>query len=234
MKVEIWSDITCTFCYTAKQIFDSAISLYRDKDKIGVVWKSFELAPELKTDDSKYLPEFLAGLKGISIEQARDMTDYLTNAVKEVGLVYNLNKTIPANSFNAHRLSHLAKEHHLQSEAEERLFKAYFTEGKNIDDLPTLIELGGEIGLDTNEVKTVLESEKYAREVSRDIDEGKQAGVRSVPFFVFNRKTTITGVQKMSLFLETLESTFAEWQLENEPTPGEISEAEFCEIGEDC
>lgn len=234
MKVEIWSDVTCTHCYTSKRKLESALSQFKDKDKIEIVWKSFELAPGLKTDPAKNLPEFLAELQGISLKQAKDMTDYVTNAAKEVGLVYDLSKAIPANSFNAHRLSHLAKDQHLQDEAEERLFKAYFTEGKNIDDIPTLIQLAIEIGLDRIEVKNMLEGTKYIDEVLQDINEAKQAGVKSIPHFAFNVKTVVSGAQEGGVFLETLEKTFSQWQLENQNSISKISGGQSCKIGEDC
>lgn len=230
MTVEIWSDVTCTFCYTAKRKFENALSQFSNKDNIEVIWKSFELAPGLKTDAGKNLPRFLAELKGISLEQAQGMTDHVTNLVKEVGLTYHLNNAIPANSFNAHRLSHLAKDHHLQDQAEERLFKAYFTEGKNVDDLPTLIQLAAEIGLDPGEVKSTLESTGYADEVRKDLAEAQQRGVTSVPFFVFNGKTTVSGAQDSSVFLKTLEQTFTQWQLKN----SEMNEGQSCSVDGNC
>ena len=234
MKVEIWSDVICTFCYTAKRKFEAALTRFKDRHKIEVVWKSFELAPDLKTDANKYLPQFLAELHEIGLEQAKGMTDNVTNTVKEVGLVYNLNKTIPANSFNAHRLSHFAKDHNLQDIAEERMFKAYFTEGKNIDDIPTLIELANEIGLDILKVKTMLGSTKYADKVRQDIYEAKQMGITSVPHYVFNKSIKISGAQDSSVFFDALEKTFAQWKLENEQVKSEISTGQSCKIGESC
>ncbi|MES2678799.1 MAG: DsbA family oxidoreductase [Bacteroidota bacterium] len=225
MKVEIWSDITCMYCYTAKRKFESALSQFKDKNKIEVVWKSFELAPDLKTDPDRFFPAFLAELRGISLEQSREMIDGVANMVKEVGLEFNLHKSIPANSFNAHRLSHLAKHSQMQDKTEERLFKAYFTEGKNIDDIPTLVQLATEIGLDTSAVKKALESTDYANQVKADISEAKEAGITSVPFFIFNAKATISGAQESKVFLQTLERAFELWQAE---------ETQSCEIGKDC
>lgn len=234
MKVEIWSDVTCTFCYTAKRKFESALSQFKDSDKIEVVWKSFELAPELKTDSNKQFPQFLAELKGISIEQSKGMIDQVAASVKELGLEFNLYTAIPANSFNAHRLSHLAKHYHLQDKTEEGLFKAYFTEGKNIDDISVLIQIAGEIGLDTTSVKDMLESSKYADEVRQDIYEAKEVGITSVPFFMFNNTTTVSGAQESKLFFETLEKTFAQWQTENHYLNSEIMGGQSCKIGENC
>lgn len=234
MKVEIWSDVTCTFCYTAKQQFEVALKLFKDRDKIEVVWKSFELAPGLKTDGKKYLPQFLAELHGISLEQAKEMTDNVTNTVKKAGLVYNLDKTIPANSFNAHRLSHLAKENGLQNLAEEKLFKAYFTDGKNIDDFATLEELASEMGLNMLEVKTVLGTSKYADEVVQDIYEANQLGITSVPCYVFDSKTKVSGAQDSAVFLRALESSFVQWKIEYDQLGAGINTGQSCKIGENC
>jgi predicted DsbA family dithiol-disulfide isomerase len=234
MMVEIWSDVTCPFCYTGKRKFESALSQFKDSANIEIVWKSFELAPGLKTDPNKKLPQFLAELKGTSLEQAEGMTDHVSNSAKQDGLVYNLKKAIPANSFNAHRLSHLAKHHDLQDKAEENLLKAYFTDGKNIDDIPTLIEIGREVGLDTMEIRYVLESNQYADEVRQDILEAQRAGVRGVPFFVFNGKLKVSGAQNSNAFLEALEKAFAEWRNENPESGSVIADGPFCKIGEDC
>jgi predicted DsbA family dithiol-disulfide isomerase len=234
MNVEIWSDVTCTFCYTAKRQFEEALSQFKNRDKVHVIWKSFELAPGLKTDADKKLPRFLAELKGISIEQAQGMTDHVSNSAKEVGLTFNLNEAIPANSFDAHRISHMAKEYDLQERAEERLFKAYFTEGRNIDDIPTLIELATEIGLDSALVKNVLRSTRYANEVRQDIDEARQAGITSVPHYIINSTNTVSGAQSSAVFLSAVEKAFAQWELENDHAISEMNEGQSCKIGEDC
>jgi len=234
MKVEIWSDVTCNFCYTAKRKFENALSQFKERDKIEVIWKSFELAPGLKTDANKKFPHFLAELRSISLEQAKGMIDHVTNAAREAGLAFNLEEAIPANSFNAHRLSHLAREQGLQTNAKEKLFAAYFTEGKNIDDISTLIDLADEIGLDRVEVKNMLQGTKYANEVRQDIDEAKQAGIRSVPHYVFNGKTKLSGAQDSTVYLETLSKTFAQWQRENEQTQAETGVGLSCKIGEIC
>jgi predicted DsbA family dithiol-disulfide isomerase len=234
MNIEIWSDVTCTHCYSAKRMFESALSQFEHRDKIEVVWKSFELAPQLITDNSKTLPHFLAELQGLSLEQATLMTDHVTETVKEVGLVYDLAKTIPANSFNAHRLSHLAKDQHLQNETEERLFKAYFTEGKNIDDIGTLIHLAEEVGLSISEAAAMLASDKYANEVRHDIFEAKELGITSVPCYVFNRSARVSGAQGSKIFSKTLEESFDAWTAENKSAIADNSGHGSCVIGGDC
>ena len=234
MKVEIWSDVTCTHCYTAKRKFERALSQFKDRDKIEVIWRSFELAPGLKTDPNKFLPQFLQERQGISLKQAQEMIDHVTDSVKEVGLEYNLDKAIPANSFNAHRLSHFAKVRGLQDKMEERIFNAYFIEGKNIDDIPSLVELAKEIGLNVSEVKNILETAKYADQVKQDLAEAKQIGIASVPKYIFNKNTQVSGAQDSNVYLEILEKEFAQWKTDKVKSESEIIKGQSCKIGEDC
>ena len=205
MQVEIWSDVMCPFCYIGKRRFEAALEQFGDKDKVQVVWKSFQLSPNMKTNPGKNINQFLAEHKGISVEDAKRMNDRVTQMAAQVGLTYNFDKAIAANSFNAHRFSHFAKQQGKQNEAEEILFAAYFTQGKNTDDLPTLLQLGEEIGLGTAALKTALENESYAEDVRADIYEAQQIGVSGVPFFVFNRKYAVSGAQDSKTFLQALE-----------------------------
>ncbi|MBS1504268.1 MAG: DsbA family oxidoreductase, partial [Bacteroidetes bacterium] len=148
MKIEIWSDVMCPFCYIGKRRFESAMNDFSHKDQLEVEWKSFQLNPYMKTDPSVNINQYLAEAKGITADHARQLNDYVTGMAAKEGLKYDFDKAIVANSFDAHRLSHLAKRHGLSDEMEEALFKAYFTEGKNTDDKQTLADLGASVGLD--------------------------------------------------------------------------------------
>lgn len=234
MKVEIWSDVMCPFCYIGKRKFEAALKQFEHKNNVEIVWHSFQLAPEMKTQPDKNIYQFLAEHKGMSLEQAKGMNDHVTQLAKQVGLVYNFDKSIVANSLNAHRFTHFAKQYGKQNEAEELLFRSYFTDGKNIDDYPTLIQLGAEIGLDTTALKTALENGSYADDVKADIYEAQQLGVRGVPFFVFNRKYAVSGAQESNAFLETLEKSFAEWRKENPETALEVIDGKVCTPQGDC
>ena len=151
-----------------------------------------------------------------------------------VGLTYNFDKSVVANSFNAHRYSHLAKKHGKGIEAEEQLFKAYFTDGKNIDDLDTLVGLGTAIGLNADEVMQTLEGNAFADEVKRDIAEAQYLGIQGVPFFVMNNKYGVSGAQEVPVFEQTLQKAYTEWQLENPKPKLEIIEGESCGPDGDC
>ena len=234
MKIEIWSDVMCPFCYIGKRKFETALAEFSHKDKVELVWKSFQLAPELKTEPGKNIHQFLAEHKGVSLNEAKGMNDYVTQMAKQVGLVYNFDKSVVANSFNAHRFAHFAKQYGKQNEAEELLFRSYFTDGKNIDDNATLISIGGEIGLDTAALKTALENGSYADNVKADINEAQQVGVRGVPFFLFNRKYAVSGAQESKTFLETLQKAFEQWSKNNPQASLEIIDGKICTPEGEC
>ena len=211
MKVEIWSDVVCPFCYIGKRKFEQALEKFPQKDQVEIVWRSFQLDPEASTTGED-CQRTLSERKGWSLEQTKQITENVRNTAAEVGLEYHFEKAISANSFDAHRFSHLAHERGLQDAAEEALFKAHFTEGKNIADRAMLVELGASIGLDAAEVKSVLETQEFSKEVRADIDEARQLRVSGVPFFVFDRKYAVSGAQASEVFLNTLEKAFETWK----------------------
>ena len=234
MKIEIWSDVMCPFCYIGKRRFEDALGQFPDKDKITVEWKSFQLNPNMKTDPSLNINQYLADVKGWNLDYARQMNDHVTEMAAQVGLTYDFDKAVVANSFNAHRLSHLARKHGLGEAAEEALFKAYFTDGKNIDDMDTLISLGISIGLGSEEIKQTLASDEFADAVKHDIAEAQYLGIQGVPFFVMNNKYGVSGAQGVPVFSETLEKSFAEWQQENTKPKLTIIEGESCSPDGNC
>lgn len=204
INVEIWSDVMCPFCYLGKHKFENALAQFAGKNEVELEWKSFQLNPELVTDTTISIDQYLADIKGFPVEQARQMNNRLTNAGKAIGLEYNFDKIVVANSFRAQNLIHFAKEQGKQNEIEERLFKAYFTEGKNVDDIPTLVILATETDLKIDGLYEVLENQTYSDNVQKDIAEARQLGIHGVPFFIFNRKYVVSGAQDSSVFLETL------------------------------
>lgn len=234
MKVEIWSDVMCPFCYIGKRRFENALEHFEHKDEIEIEWKSFQLNPNMETNPNINIDQYLADVKGFTIDHARQLNAHVTQMAAEAGLTYNFDKAIVANSFNAHRYSHLAKKHGLGIEAEDQLFKAYFTDGKNIDDQHTLIELGAALGLDASEVKQTLESNAYADEVKRDIAQAQYLGIQGVPFFVLNNKYAVSGAQAVPVFEQTLQKAFDDWQKENPKPKFEIIEGESCGPDGDC
>ena len=234
MQVEIWSDVMCPFCYIGKRKFETALAQFEHKENIEVVWKSYQLNPEMKTDPTKNSIVALAEHKGISIAESEEMHKYVIDMASKVGLQYNMNKSISANSFNAHRLTHYAKSKGKQLELEEKLFEAYFILGKNIDDQNTLIALGESVGLLHDEMSKVLSSNAHADDVSKDIYEAQQVGVRGVPFFVFDRKFAISGAQESDVFLQSLQKAFDYWKTNNPDKTLKATEGKVCEPEKDC
>ena len=211
MKVEIWSDIMCPFCYIGKRHFEKALSQLYDTGAIEIEWKSFQLDPTIpKTVKKISVYQYLADAKGMSLSESKKMHDNVVQSAKNVGLTYNYDNAIVANSFDAHRMIQFAKTKGLGDQLEEALFKAYFTDGKNIGDINDLLEIGVSIGIEKSTLKAVLESEQFTNEVNNDISEAQEIGVRGVPFFVFDRKYAISGAQPISVFIETIEKVLSE------------------------
>jgi predicted DsbA family dithiol-disulfide isomerase len=202
----------CPFCYIGKRRFEDALQQFPYKDNIEVVWKSFQLNPAMKTEPDKNINQYLADVKGWTIDYAKQMNAHVTTMAKEVGLDYDFDKAVVANSFDAHRLIQFAKDHGKGDEMEERLFKAYFTEGKNVADHTTLIEIGTAIGLDQVTIKKVLASNEYADKVEQDIYEARQIGVRGVPYFLLNDRHAVSGAQASETFFGALNKAYGEWE----------------------
>ena len=228
MKVEVWSDIMCPFCYIGKRNYEAGLMQFTDSNNIEIVWKSFQLDPNIPESVTENVYQYLANRKGMSYEQSVQMHESMAETAKKAGLEYNFDKAVVANSFNAHRMIQLAKTKDLGDAAEERLFYAYYTEGKNFGSAEVLVELGKDIGLTEAEVKTALTDDAYAYKVKQDIEEAQELGVRGVPFFVFDRKYAISGAQPPETFLETLKKSFSEWRKENPASPFEVSNGPSC------
>ena len=224
----------CPFCYIGKRRFEQALQQFDGKADVEIEWKSFQLDPTLVTDPSLNVTQHLADKKGWTIDHARQMSDQVTQMAAEVGLTYDFEKAVVANSFDAHRFAHLAKHNGKGDEAEEALFNAYFTEGKNIADHNTLAELGETIGLDKTIVEQTLASDDYAGDVQLDIATAQRYGISGVPFFVMDNKYGVSGAQAVPVFLQTLEKAHSEWALANKPAKLDVIEGDSCEVGGDC
>jgi len=235
MKIEIWSDVVCPFCYIGKRKMEKALAKFPHKDEIEIEWKSFQLNPDQKTDTSMSTLEHLSVSKGWSMEQTREITANVVEMAKVEGLVFDFEKAVVANTRNAHRLIHFAQTFGKGDAMKERLLTAYFSEGKNVDDVPTLMTLGSEIGLDALEIKVMLENGTFEEAVDQDIYESRQLGVTGVPFFVLDRKFGISGAQSDEVFTQNLEKAWAEYRKEN-PKLEIISgkDGSACDIDGDC
>lgn len=218
----------CPFCYIGKRKFETALAAFPQREKVAVEWKSYQLAPDMVTQPDKNIHQLLAEHKGMSLQAAQEMNDRVSEMASSVGLDYQLDRSVVANSFQAHQFAHFTKQHGRQEEAEEALFRAYFTDGENIDDRDTLLRLGASIGLDTEQLAESLDKQVFADEVKQDIDEARKIGVRGVPFFLFNRAYGISGAQDTEAFLQTLEKSYAEWAQENPDQSLDVSSGPSC------
>lgn len=234
MQVEIWSDIMCPFCYIGKRRFEKAMATFKDAGEVEVVWKSFQLDPNQEDLPGKSINEYLAARKGWTVDYAREMNKYVTDMAAGEGLVYDMDKAVVANSFNAHRLIQMAKTAGLGDAAEEALFYAYFTEGKNINDDQTLIQIGAGIGLAEQAIQEMLDSGIYVNDVRAEAQEAGMLGARGVPFFVFNRKYAISGAQATEAFTQVLDTAFADWKLSQAGKIEVVNDGDVCAVDGDC
>jgi predicted DsbA family dithiol-disulfide isomerase len=230
LKIQIWSDIMCPFCYIGKRRIEEALQNFKHKDAVEIEWKSYQLDASFIASPEDNMVEHLAEKYRKDNDWAQNMLDNMTQNAKTAGLDFHFEKAILANSFNAHRLLHLAKKYNLANDLEELLFKAYLTEGKNINDLETLSKLGIEVGLDSEEIAQVLNSNTYGSEVQQDQEEANVIGVQGVPFFVLDNKYAISGAQPATAFLETLEKVWEEGKFETKPTLLNTTDGDSCGI----
>ncbi len=224
MKVEIWSDIVCPFCYIGKRKFENALKNFEQKDNVEVVWRSFQLDPEMKPVAGQSVHQYLAKRKGVTLEKGKEMNDYMSGLAKEVGLQYNFDKAIINNTMDAHRMLHFAQQHGVQNEAKEALLAAYYTDGKDTGDRETLVAIGESVGLNADELRTVLQSDKYRDEVLHDQQRAQEVGAQGVPYFVFNDKYAVSGAQPTDVFEQVLDKV---WE-EEKPVVETLSADGFC------
>jgi predicted DsbA family dithiol-disulfide isomerase len=210
LKIQIWSDVMCPFCYIGKRKLEDALSQFENKDAVTIEWKSFQLDASFVATPGETVVDHLAEKYRKDTDWAETMVENVTQNAKASGLNFHFEKAILANSFHAHRLLHLAKKHHLSNELKELLFKAYLTDGKDVNNLSTLKELGLEVGLENDAIEQVLHSDAYAKEVKQDQEEAQAIGVTGVPFFVFDNKYAVSGAQQPETFLKTLEKAWEE------------------------
>ncbi|HEV2036268.1 MAG TPA: DsbA family oxidoreductase [Candidatus Dormibacteraeota bacterium] len=216
MKVEIWSDVVCPWCYIGKRRFESALARFEPRDQIEVEFRSFELNPNAQADSGTGLDEVLARKYGVGLEQARMMNARVVNAAAGEGLEYRLDIARVGNTFDAHRLIHLAAARGKQAAMKERLMAAYFTEGKAIGQRGSLLELAAEVGIDRERAGAMLESDEFADEVRAEEREASELGITGVPFFVINRRYGVSGAQPPEVMLEALEMAWHEAHAESD------------------
>lgn len=235
MKIEIWSDFVCPYCYIGKRKLELALDQFPQKNNVRIVNKSYELDPDSKIHPNTSAHAILAEKSGISIEKAREINENVKQQAKEVGLTYYFDTMQQTNTFDAHRLVQYANKVDKGGTLTEALLHAYFTGSENLSDHATLVKLGNSVGLDKNRVLEVLDSRKYRQSVRDDEDQADQIGIEAVPFFVFNEIYGVSGVQSVERLLEVLEKVQEEEEKEAQDSSSALKQTEtsYC-VGEGC
>lgn len=210
MKVEIFSDVACPWCYIGKRRFETALGQFEQSDQVEITWRSYQLDPTAPTVSDTSMNELLAKKYGMSPQRAAAANSQVSTLAAAEGLEYHLEKARYGNTFDAHRLIQLAATHQLQDEVEERFFKAYFSEGAALGDTETLVRLVSEVGINAEEARAVLAGDEYAEAVRGDIQEARELGIQGVPFFLIDEKYGISGAQSSEVFKKALDQVWAE------------------------
>jgi predicted DsbA family dithiol-disulfide isomerase len=195
VQVEIWSDIVCPWCYVGKRRFEAALAAFEHRDEVTVTWRSFELDPQAPVTRAVDSATHLAQKYGMTREQAQTSQSKLADVAAADGIDMRFDLARGGNTFDAHRLVHLAEAHGLQDAMTERLMRAYFTEGEPIGDADALARLALDVGLPEDEVRDVLATDRYAAEVRDDERTAASLGIHAVPFIAVDRRIGAAGAR---------------------------------------
>lgn len=210
ITVDVWSDVMCPFCWMGDRHLELALEEFSHRDDVKITYHSYQLMPDYPENSPLPSAEAVAKQKGMPVEQFKQMNDGVAQRGAEVGLDYNFDQALTVNSRRAHRLSHFAEQQGVQHELMQNLFKAYFTDGKNVEDREVLADLAAEVGLDRDEALAKMDNEELDHAVQADINQASQIGVQGVPFFVFNNKYAVSGAQPQQVFQQALETVWGE------------------------
>jgi len=227
LTLDIWSDIACPWCWIGKRRLESALVDFEHRDELELRWRAFELdpnAPRVVPSEPPYVDR-LARKYGVDRAGAQGMIDRMTNVASEDGLEMRFDRVRPGNTFDAHRLLHLALRAGCQNELKERLFRAYLHEGKPIGERNVLCNLAVEVGMVKEDVVALLEGDALAEEVRADEETARSIGVSGVPFFVANRRYGVSGAQPAEILLDMLERAWSE------VAPGQTEDGAACGPG---
>lgn len=209
VKVEIWSDVVCPWCAIGKRRFSAALQAFDHADEVDIVWRSFELDPHAPRELSGDLADHLAAKYGRTREQAVQMQADMTRTAADEGLTFRFDRARSGNTFDAHRLLHLARDRGVADALKDALFSAYLTDGAAIGDPDTLVRVAAGAGLDADEARAVLDTGKYGDDVRFDEQEAHDLGISGVPFFVIDRRYGVSGAQPPAVLLQALEQAWA-------------------------
>jgi predicted DsbA family dithiol-disulfide isomerase len=215
IKIDIWSDIACPWCYIGKRKFEAGAAAFAEQagdsaPDVTIEYHSYELSPDTPVDFDGDEIDFLATHKGMPADQVRGMLDHVTGIAEAAGLDYHFETLKHTNTVKAHQLLHYAKARGLQLEAKERLLRAYFTEGRHVGRVEDLADLAAEIGLDRDDVVRSLTEDEFLSDVRADQALGQEYGIQGVPFFVIDGKYGVSGAQEAATFTQVLDQVWAQ------------------------
>ena len=228
MKIEIWSDVACPWCYVGKRRFEQALARFAHRDALEITWRSYELDPQAPARHDEPLTTILAKKYRVSVAQADAMNARLAGEARKEGLEFALDRVVVGNTFDAHRLIHLAATLGLRELAVERLFSAYFTEGAALGDHETLVRLAVEIGIPAERARTMLASDEFAAAVRADETRARSFGISGVPFFAIDERYGVSGAQPPEALLGVLEQAWEESNPSPVLTPAGTADADGC------
>ncbi len=200
MLVEVWSDFVCPWCYIGKRRLETALGRFEHADDVEIVWRSFQLDPATPQGADGPVSESLRTKYGVSAEQVVEMNQRVTTLAAAEGLEYHLDTARVANTFDAHRVAHLAREHGAGPQLHERLMRAHLIESVHLGTPENVVRLAAEVGVPADEARRVLDGDDYADDVRAEIDLARQFGASGVPFFVMGRTHGVAGAQPVEVF----------------------------------
>lgn len=210
MRIDIWSDVVCPFCLIGKRHLELALEQFEHRDEVEIKWHSFELDPSAPQVSDSNLVDMIAQKYGIASEQSARSQEDIARRAEAVGISFNWQNAKPGNTFDAHRLIHLAETHGLVDAAEERFKTAYFSEGKSIGDPVVLKQEALAIGLPEDEINEVLKGNLFAEAVRADEQTARELGINGVPFFLLENQWVINGAQPVDMMLAGLQTVWEE------------------------
>ena len=211
MHIDIWSDIVCPWCYLGKRRIERALEEFDHRAHVTIAHRSFQLDPSKPKDETTNRRQMLMAKYHLSADQVQAMDEKMERTAAADGLTYRLSaEGVTGNTFDAHRLLHLAKARGLQDTMLERLYRAYFGEQRSVFDAGSLLSLAREAGLDPDEAREVLQSDAFSQDVTADLREARMLGVNGVPFFVIDDRYAVSGAQAVDVFRQALRHAWAE------------------------
>lgn len=236
MKIEVWTDIMCPYCYIGKIHYEQALQQFEHADEVELEWRAFQLNPDLPDKGNGYpVREYLVNSAGYSEESIDSMFANLKKLADDAGVPFNLPHSIAANTRDAHRLIKLAAKKGLDSAVVGKLGKAYFEEAKDYSDWDLLVSIGTEVGLEEEEIRRMLESDDYLYEIKQDMQEAANLGFDTVPTFLMDERQAIIGSEPVDLFVKVLNKAYNAWKNRTDKDKElEISKGKSCNADGTC